>query len=92
MTTVVCLGFAPVLLLVLACIRERQLPSAGRALTVSTAVVGLLLVSLPIVMAWTGMGWVDALLADVALALIYAAYAYVFNLAYDRVFPIAGQG
>lgn len=45
-TTVVCLGFAPVLLLVLACIRERQLPSAGRALTVSTAVVGLLLVSL----------------------------------------------
>ena len=52
---------------------------------------GLLLISLPIVMAWTGMGWVDALLADIALALAYVAYAYVFNLAYDRVFPIAGQ-
>ena len=52
---------------------------------------GLLLISLPIVMAWTGMGWVDALLADIALALAYVVYAYVFNLAYDRVFPIAGQ-
>lgn len=50
---------------------------------------GLMLISLPIVMAWTGMGWIDALLADVGLALAYAAYAYVFNLAYDRVFPIA---
>lgn len=45
-TTVVCLGFAPVLLLVLGCVRDRRLPSAGPALTVSTAVVGLLLVSL----------------------------------------------
>lgn len=53
---------------------------------------GLMLISLPIVMAWTGMGWVDALLADVGLALAYAAYAYVFNLAYDRVFPIAERG
>lgn len=53
---------------------------------------GLLLVSLPIVVAWTGMGWVDALLADVALALAYAAYAYIFNLAYDRVFPIGQRG
>lgn len=52
---------------------------------------GLLLISLPIVMAWTGMGWVDALLADIALALAYVVYAYVFNLAYDRIFPIAGQ-
>ena len=53
---------------------------------------GLLLISLPIVMAWTGMGWFDALVADIGLALAYVAYAYVFNLAYDRVFPIAEQG
>ena len=45
-TTVVCLGFAPVLLLVLGSVRERRLPPASRALTVSIAVVGLLLVSL----------------------------------------------
>lgn len=50
---------------------------------------GLLLVSLPVVMAWTGMGWLQALLADVGLAAAYVAYAYVFNLGYDRVFPIA---
>ncbi len=50
---------------------------------------GLLLVSLPVVMAWTGMGWVDALLADVGLAVAYVIYAYVFNLGYDRVFPVS---
>ena len=50
---------------------------------------GLLLVSLPVVMAWTGMGWVEALLADVGLAVTYMIYAYVFNLGYDRVFPVS---
>ncbi len=50
---------------------------------------GLLLVSLPVVMAWTGMGWVDALLADIGLAAAYVVYAYVFNLGYDRVFPVS---
>lgn len=50
---------------------------------------GLLLASLPIVVAWTGMGWFEALAADAGLALAYVAYAYVFNRAYDRAFPIA---
>ena len=49
---------------------------------------GLLLVSLPVVMAWTGMGWVDALFADIGLAVAYVIYAYLFNLGYDRVFPV----
>jgi uncharacterized membrane protein len=53
--------------------------------------VGLLLMSLPIVMAWTAMGWLDALLLDIGLALAYVAYAFVFNLAYDRAFPILGR-
>jgi drug/metabolite transporter, DME family len=44
--TVVCLGFAPILLLVLEGIQQRQLPSASRMLTVAIAIVGLLLVSL----------------------------------------------
>lgn len=51
---------------------------------------GLLLVSLPIIVAWTGMDWLDALIADLGLALTYTAYAFVFNLAYDRLFPITG--
>lgn len=50
---------------------------------------GLLLVSLPIIVAWTGMTWLQALLADIALAITYTVYAFVFNLAYDRLFPIA---
>ena len=50
---------------------------------------GLLMVSLPVVMAWTGMGWVEALLADIGLAAAYVLYAYAFNLGYDRVFPLS---
>lgn len=49
---------------------------------------GLVLLSLPVVVLWTGMGWWAALVADVGLALAYAVYAFGFNLAYDRLFPI----
>lgn len=44
-TTVVCLGFAPVLLLVLDAARARRLPSVARGAAVAVAVVGLLLVT-----------------------------------------------
>ncbi len=50
---------------------------------------GLMILTLPVIVWWTGMGFWNALLADLALALTYAGYAYVFNLAYDRLFPIA---
>lgn len=49
---------------------------------------GLLLVSLPIIMWWTGMGFLQALIADIALALAYTGYAFGFNMGYDRLFPI----
>ncbi|WP_332670688.1 PACE efflux transporter [Aromatoleum sp.] len=49
---------------------------------------GLLLMSLPVIMAWTAMGWLEALLADLGLASAYVLYAFAFNLAYDRIFPI----
>lgn len=49
---------------------------------------GLLLMTLPLIMWWTGMGWVEALIADIGLAIAYTVYAFVFNLGYDRVFPI----
>lgn len=43
--TVVCLGSAPVLLLVLGGVQRRRLPAAGRIVTVLVALVGLVLVS-----------------------------------------------
>lgn len=49
---------------------------------------GLLLITLPVLMWWTGMGWLEALIADIALALAYTVYAFAFNLGYDRMFPI----
>lgn len=51
---------------------------------------GLLLLTLPVIVAWTGMGWLTALVADLGLAVTYTAYALVFNLGYDQVFPITG--
>ena len=49
---------------------------------------GLLVITLPIVMLWTEMGWLEALIADVGLAIAYTIYAFFFNIGYDRVFPI----
>jgi uncharacterized membrane protein len=49
---------------------------------------GLVLLTLPVVMLWTDLAWWPALVADLGLALAYAGYAFVFNLAYDRLFPI----
>ena len=49
---------------------------------------GLLLVSLPIIIVWTGMGWLEALIADLGIAAAYVGYAFVFNLGYDRLYPI----
>lgn len=50
---------------------------------------GLLLMTLPVVVLWTGMDWLTALVADIGLAFAYMVYAFGFNLAYDRLFPIA---
>lgn len=64
-------------------------PALLRVLHASGFELGLLLVSLPVVMAWTGMSWLQALVADFGLAAAYVVYAYVFNLGYDRVFPVS---
>ncbi|MDD3354525.1 PACE efflux transporter [Zoogloea sp.] len=52
---------------------------------------GLLLMTLPVIVFWTGMDWLTALMADIALALAYVTYAFSFNLLYDRAFPIGGE-
>ena len=49
---------------------------------------GLMAMTLPIVVAWTDLSWGDAVLANLGIATGYVVYAFLFNLAYDRLFPI----
>jgi len=47
-----------------------------------------LVVTWPAIVAMTGLSWRAALVADFALTVIYAAYAYAFHRVYDRWRPV----
>ena len=49
---------------------------------------GLLALLLPFISWYLGIGLVEAFWMDLGFALFYLVYAFVFNWAYDRVFPI----
>lgn len=49
---------------------------------------GLLLVTLPLLAFYLGIGLWQALVLDVAFVVFYLIYAFVFNWAYDQVFPL----
>lgn len=49
-------------------------------------------VSLPLLIWIGGFSLWDALFAEVLLTLFYAAYAYVFHLAFDRLWPVVVAG
>lgn len=49
---------------------------------------GLLAVLVPLVALYLGISLLDALILDLALAVFYLVYAFVFNLAYDKLFPL----
>jgi uncharacterized membrane protein len=49
---------------------------------------GLLLVLLPLFAWYLGISLWQAFLMDVSFALFYMGYAFVFNWAYDRLFPL----
>lgn len=68
-----------------------QRPWSLRAVHAIGFECGLLALTLPMIILWTGMDWLTALIADMALALAYVVYAFIFNLAYDRLFPLAGD-
>ncbi|WP_375057016.1 PACE efflux transporter [Zobellella sp. DQSA1] len=61
---------------------------------------GLLLLFLPMIAWHLGITLWEAFVMDIAMASFYLVYAYLYNLAYDRVFPLpfipqqqaAGQG
>ncbi|BES72590.1 PACE efflux transporter [Marinobacter nanhaiticus D15-8W] len=49
--------------------------------------LGLMLAFLPVVAWWLGVGFVEALVMDVAFVVFYLVYAFVFTWVYDSVFP-----
>lgn len=48
---------------------------------------GLLVLLVPPIALYLGIGLLEALVMDAALAGFYVVYAFVFNLAYDAMFP-----
>ena len=53
---------------------------------------GMIVATTPVISVWTDIGWRAALAEDVGLTLVYAAYAFVFGLVYDSIFPIDAAG
>jgi len=49
---------------------------------------GLLIILLPFIAWYLGIGLMAALAMDLAFALFYLVYAFVFNWVYDLVFPL----
>jgi uncharacterized membrane protein len=49
---------------------------------------GLLVILLPPIAWYLGIGLMQAFVMDLSIAAFYVAYAFLFNLAYDRVFPV----
>lgn len=51
----------------------------------------LLVFTVPFVAWWLELGLIEAFLTDLGFALFYLVYAYLFNWAYDVVFPMPSQ-
>lgn len=49
------------------------------------------LVTWPLIVALTSLGWLEALAADIGLTLVYALYGYCFHLGFDRWRPVRGR-
>jgi len=49
---------------------------------------GLLVILLPLMALYLGIGLLEALILDSAIVVFYLVYAFVYNLVYDRVFPV----
>ncbi|AKR56780.1 membrane protein [Devosia sp. H5989] len=50
--------------------------------------IGLLAMLLPMIAWYLGVSLVQAFLMDMSMVVFYVVYAFVFNIAYDRVFPV----
>ena len=52
---------------------------------------GAVVATTPVIACWTNVSCEAALLEDVGLTLAYSAYAFVFGLVYDSLFPIDSE-
>jgi uncharacterized membrane protein len=67
----------------------------GIGLRVAHAVLfeaGLLVILLPPIAWYLGISLMQAFMMDIAIAAFYVAYAFAFNLIYDRIYPLANWG
>jgi uncharacterized membrane protein len=49
---------------------------------------GLVVMLIPMIAWYLGIGLWEALLMDIAIVIFYLVYGFLFNIAYDRVFPV----
>lgn len=63
-------------------------PHALRTVHAVAHEVSSVIVTCPVIYAMTDLGWHGALAADLGLTVVYAAFAYVFHLLFDRVRPV----
>jgi uncharacterized membrane protein len=47
-----------------------------------------MVVTWPLIMLVAGLGWLEALAAELGLTMAYAVYSYFFHLAFDRLRPV----
>lgn len=52
---------------------------------------GLIVLLIPFIAWYLGISIITALMMDVVIVLFYLAYTFVFNIAYDWLFPISPQ-
>lgn len=52
---------------------------------------GLVAILLPPIAWYLDIGIVDAFLLDAGITVFFLVYAFVFNLGYDRMFPVPGE-
>lgn len=52
--------------------------------------IGLLIALMPFIAWYLGISLMHALVMDISFALFYVVYAFIFNLGYDKLFPLPG--
>jgi uncharacterized membrane protein len=63
-------------------------PHSDRVLHALSHEVTAAVVTVPILMLLSGLGFMEALVADIGLSVVYTIYAYTFHCFYDRLRPI----